>query len=192
MNESKQGLAEMVSQKKIERRRFVRVAGLALPAAMTISARSALACTCSTVSAHASIKLAESHNSKTDVNIACNGKSPDYYKMLSDWRYVTSKDDLFNGQFPGSGLPDSATMKKVLKNIVKDAYGNPVSVSNRQRIFAAAYLNSKNGYVSTTFYTIEEDLKKMWSEGPLNAYHPVPGASWGNTEIETYLTDTWT
>ena len=163
------------AEKSVGRRRFVRGVGIAVPVALTISARSALSATCTTQSAAASIALNNSHNATGDVNQPCAGLSP---KSLSSQKNenLTGANDTFSAFFP-SGPADS--MRTVLSS--KDDFAKHI---------AAAYINSKSGKVAQKFYTVQ-NLKDMWTYGPSGAYQPVPGANWDKTKIKTYLKDTW-
>ena len=64
------------------RRRFVRAVGVAVPVALTVSARSTMAATCNVVSAHASINLTNSHNSTTDNTFGFGGPNLSMRQVL--------------------------------------------------------------------------------------------------------------
>ena len=135
----------------LRRRRFVRGVGLAVPVAMTVSAKSAMACTCTSVSANSSIKLANSHNATGDVNstVDCSGKLPSTWKNMSTFN---GKTTLFSAIF--SPVPmdlQDKNMKQMAGRGDSDTYA----------VFAAAYLNVLNGYVSNRYYTIGH-LQAMW------------------------------
>lgn len=179
MNELKT-LDDKPSQtKSTNRRRFVRGLGIAIPVALTVSARSALANTCSAVSANASIALTNSHNATGDTRLTCSGWSPDTWasKITGDYDPNNSK---FNLVF-GSG-PDAKMRQVIINN------------NDFQRHIAAAYMNlAKNKVASTsggkTVYDLD-DLKAMWN-GRDGSYQPVPGVLWGRPEIKAYLATTW-
>jgi hypothetical protein len=180
MNELKT-LNDKPSQTKgVNRRRFVRGVGIAIPVALTVSARSALANTCSAVSANASIALTNSHQATGDTGLTCSGWSPVTWagKIPDDYKPNNRK---FNIVF-GSG-PD-VTMRQVIKNGDDDF----------EKYIAAAYMNFvKNKLAVTsggeTVYDLA-DLKAMW-DGRTGTYKPVPGVSWGSEQIKLYLATTW-
>ena len=161
------------------RRRFVRGLGAAIPVTLTISARSAMAATCTTVSAQASINLANSHNSLTDVNQPCNGLSPQAWANSPDSDFG-SANVYFSSQFGGGP-------NKSMRQVLRDANATPF-----QKHIAAAYVNSVLGRVDQKFYNLDQ-LKAMWNWklGLNGSYHPVAGANWDDTNIMTYLADTW-
>ncbi len=164
------------AEKSVGRRRFVRGVGIAVPVALTISARSALSATCTTQSAAASIALNNSHNATGDVNQPCQGVAPG--SLTLD---LLGANDEFSAVFttwPADKLKKS-TVFDVLSS--KDGFAKHI---------AAAYINSKSGKVAQKFYTVQ-NLKDMWTYGPSGAYQPVPGANWDKTKIKTYLKDTW-
>lgn len=161
------------------RRRFVRGLGVALPITLTVSARSAMAATCTTVSAQASINLTNSHNSLLDVNQPCNGLSPQSWANSPDSDFGSANVN-FSSQFGGG---PNKTMRQVLRDSAATAF---------QKHIAAAYVNSVLGRVDQKFYNLDQ-LKAMWNWrlGEGGFYHPVPGANWDETHIMTYLADTW-
>jgi hypothetical protein len=179
MNELKT-LDDKPSQtKSTNRRRFVRGLGIAIPVALTVSARSALANTCSAVSANASIALTKSHNATGDTGLTCSGWSPATWKGKTVDDY-SPNNHKFNTVF--SGGPNER-MRRVIIN--EDGFNN---------LIAAAYMNFvKNKLASTlggkTVYDLA-DLQAMWN-GRNGSYQPVPGVLWGMPEIKAYLATTW-
>lgn len=167
----------------IGRRRFVRGVGIAVPVALTVQARSALACTCSTVSAHASIALGDSHKAKGDFNstVNCAGISPQSWAGLINNSYI-GRTTAFGTIFTTSDTTLAGTQMK-----------NAVSHSDEfVRVVAAAYLNLVNNKV-VGYYDLAK-LQSMW-QGRLSGFVPIPSAPtnlWYEFEIKTYLKDTWT
>lgn len=163
------------------RRRFVRGVGAVVPVTLTISAKSAMACHCTSVSANSSIKIANSHNATGDDNstIDCRGKFPATWAGLT----VTGSDTLFSTIFSPVG---TTKQNKTMKEIA--GWGN----SNRYAIFAAAYLNVLNGSVSDRYYTTAH-LQAMWPVvyNQSGSYVPTPGAQWSSSDIISYLTQTF-
>jgi hypothetical protein len=160
------------------RRRFMRGVGVAVPVSLTVSARSVMACTCSTVSAHASIALANSHNATGDVNQHCAGLSPSAWSAVSSYTGKTTKlSAVFS---PCTTTVGNLQMKDAISNsdlFVKD--------------IATAYLNLLNNKV-VGFYDLPK-LQAMW-KGRTSGFLPISGAStpvWYESEIEKYLEDTW-
>lgn len=167
------------NEKSSGRRRFVRGLGVALPVTLTVSARSAMAATCTTVSAQASIDLANSHNSLTDVNQPCAALSPATWAGREESEFGVANVN-FSSQFGGG---PNKTMRKVLRDPNATAF---------QKHIAAAYVNSVHGKVGTKFYDIDK-LKAMWNwkQGHNGFYQPLPGANWDEADIMRYLADTW-
>ncbi len=156
------------------RRRFVRGVGIAVPVSLTVSARSALAATCSTVSAHASIALTTSHTSGRDREQTWGALSPDQWDALSNsqWNNIVGRSVNFSTVFTNGA---SKTMKNVLDG------GNQGTSS--EQAFAAAYLNLNN-FQGQTCYTLDI-LKAMWA-----GTYPV-GAPLTPAQVMDYLTDSW-
>jgi hypothetical protein len=164
------------------RRRFVRGVGAAVPVALTVSARSAMACHCNAVSAHASINLTHSHNSTLDQNIALSNTLNPSALASKPVSYFTGIGA--NGNFAtyfGSG--PNLTMRNVLLP------SSGASVFAKQ--IAAAYVNFKKDPSVSKCYSLQQ-LKDMWTYGPTSTYQPVPNANWGVDQIGTYLIGTWT
>lgn len=164
------------------RRRFVRGVGAAVPVALTVSARSALACHCNAVSAHASIKLTNSHNSTQDTNIALDPNLTLSPTVLAEKNlaYFTSANA--NGVFStvfGSG--PNMSMRNVLRSS---------STTQFAKNIAAAYVNLKKDPSVIKCYSLQQ-LIDMWKYGPTASYQPVPDANWDVNQINTYLTGTW-
>lgn len=170
-----------VSPKNVTgRRRFVRGVGIAVPVALTVQARSALACTCSTVSAHASIALANSHNATGDVNVGCAGVSPQTWGNYSG--SYTGKTKNFGDVF-------SPTVSPLTNMQMKDAVKHS---DEFVRVMAAGYLNLVNDKV-VGFYDLAK-LQNMW-KGRSSGFVPIPESPtnlWYESQIKTYLIDTWT
>lgn len=166
------------------RRRFVRAVSVAVPVALTVSSRSAMATSCNVVSAHASIKLANSHNSTTDQNLLSNALTPQSLSTQSDSYFTdVGANGLFSDVF-GSG--PAMTMKALL--IEKASTGNFSSH------IAAAYVNLKRDPSGVGRCYTFQNLRDMWVYGPLVDYQPLtsdPSVKWGKPEIKEYLADTW-
>lgn len=173
---------DLVELESKSRRRLVRGAGGILPLGLMASAKSALACHCTSVSANNSIKLANSHNATTDVGAVasdCNGWSPSTWAGTT----VTQSGNVFSTVFSSVPLNlASKTMKQMAARGNSDIYA----------IFAAAYLNSMTGRVGQRFYKVS-DLKAMWpvAMSGTGVYEPVPGAKWTAADIRLFLTQTW-
>ena len=167
------------------RRRFVRAVSVAVPVALTVSSRSAMATTCNVVSAHASIKLANSHNSTTDQNLLSNAKTPQFL-LQQDATYFT--DVGANGLF--SKVFGSGPVKRMRPLLIQE-----VPQASFASFIAAAYVNlKKNPSGVGRCYTFQ-NLKDMWTYGPTGDYQPLasnPMVKWGQQQVIDYLTDTWT
>lgn len=166
------------------RRRFVRAVGVAVPVALTVSARSTMAATCNVVSAHASINLTHSHNSTTDKDLNSNARTP-LFLSQQNLNYFT--DAGANGLF--STVFGSGPVKRMRPLLIEQ-----VPSATFASYIAAAYVNLKKDPAVGLCYNFQK-LKDMWTYGPLGSYHPLPSdtsVSWGQQQIIDYLSDTWT
>lgn len=166
------------------RRRFVRAVGVAVPVALTVSARSTMAAaTCNVVSAHASINLTNSHNSITDKGLPSNAQTPAFLAQQNPAYFTSaSANGNFLNLFGFSG--PNLTMRQVLIQ-------QPGTFAS---YIAAAYVNHKKDAAVRACYSLQ-NLKDMWQLGQSNSYHPIASdtnVSWGPTEIMNFLSDTWT
>lgn len=167
------------SKKELGRRRFVRGVGLTIPVLLTIPARSALAGTCSSVSANASIALAHSHNATGDVGLSCTGKSPRVWSKAESNEFG-SANQKFREVF-GSG--PNLTMEEVIKSTDTSIFAKQI---------ATAYVNLSvgGGTIPSGVYDLKT-LKDMWTYGRGGTYQPVPGVNWAKGDIQAFLTTTW-
>ena len=175
------------------RRRFVRGVGVAIPVSLTVSARSALSATCSTVSANASIALANSHNATGDVNLSCSGVPPSGWVNqqpleTQKTQSVAARQSLngFIGLDQKFGDVFTATRPLKLSKMSKAVNDQDEFV----RYIAAAYLNLVNNKVIGVYS--ETQLKAMWA-GRFHGYNPSPGSTviWYEQDIKAYLASTW-
>lgn len=175
---------------KQSRRHFVRNAGLIVPVILTVGSRSALAATCLSPSASASINLTNSRPDRPGGGI-CTGRGPSYWKSNPNYNPATPNDGvtglmntLFGSVFAG-GL--AGTMRDVC---ALTGTGNFAALGGK---LAAAWLNLKTGLVSANILS-EQDLQAMWA-GRFGTYEPIAGAStitWGEAQIIAYLQTTMT
>jgi len=166
------------------RRKFVRAIGVAVPVTLTISARSALAGTCTTVSAAASIALANSHNATGDVGLTpCAGLAPSVWVNQP----VTDLGIFGNQRFVDVLL--SGTTLKMKQILISDTSNS--QATDIVKHLAAAYVNLQLGKVAAITYSVT-NLQDMWGAvNTLSPYHPVPGVNWYEGEIMAYLATTW-
>jgi len=164
------------------RRKFVRAIGVAVPVTLTISARSALAGTCTTVSAAASIALANSHNATGDVGLTpCVGLAPSALAALTPSSFGVANVG-FSTIFVSGPV---FRMRAVLRS------SDPATVTDFMKHLAAAYVNLQLGKVPAGTYSVK-NLQDMWDAVKmLSPYHPVSGVDWYETEIKAYLATTW-
>ncbi|MDP3537348.1 MAG: hypothetical protein Q8S26_01445 [Azonexus sp.] len=185
------GVASNETTKAFPRRRFVRGIGVAVPIALSVSAKSALACHCTSVSANSSIKLANSHNATADVNstVGCAGWSPLTWKTQAANNYP-ELNAVFSSKFPNS-ITGSLTMLGVLQSTNSS---NP-AIQRRYKVFAAAYLNIFYNKVDQRYYKVT-DMQDMWPAVENGGeYAPVPntpvGKGWSKQDILDYFIRTW-
>ncbi len=165
------------------RRRFVRAVGVAVPVALTVTARSTMAATCNVVSAHASINLTNSHNSTTDVGITNNAQTP-IYLAAQNPAYFTGVNRNFLTTF-GFGGPNLSMRQVLIQQVPTSTFASYI---------AAAYVNLGKEPAIGVCYTLQ-NLKDMWQYGPSGTYHPVASdttVNWNQLQIIDYLIDTWT
>jgi hypothetical protein len=165
------------------RRRFVRTVGIAVPVALTVSARSTMAATCNVVSAHASINLTNSHNSTSDVGIPNNAQTPaDLAKQNA--AYFTGANGNFLNIF-GFGGPNLPMRQVLIQQVPSATFASYI---------AAAYVNLRKEPAIGVCYTLQ-NLKDMWQFGPFGTFHPLASntmVNWDQQKIIDYLIDTWT
>lgn len=160
------------------RRRFVREVGVIAPLILTVGSRSALARSCLSPSASASISLLNSRPDRLADGV-CNGRTPGYWRNDSNFRLADTTQ--FNSIFPGGF---ALSMRKVT------ALGGNGNFEALARHLAAAWCNRASGLVSPTILDFD-DLVRMWA-GRTGSYTPIPGGSvmWGEAQIVDYLTST--
>ena len=177
---------------KLKRRRFVQGVGIVVPTILTAGSRSALAQTCLSPSASASIN----HTShKPPDGGTCSGRSPGYWSggklnpnntpaIYNDGNsadLAIAQNNKFESKFFGGPL---GTMMEVAALKGHDIFAAHI---------AAAWCNWKSLKVPSTILD-EEDIIKMWSLGLFGSYQPVGGSNtvlWGKDQIQSYLTTTW-
>lgn len=162
------------------RRRFIRGAGAVIPVVLTVNARSALAATCLSPSASASIDLLHSRPNRTQES--CSGRTPGYWKEAwkthpTEWGLSGGEGVLFSSVF-GSGY-DGKALKEVMD---LKGYEDPYELGAH---LCAAYLNYKMGWVPTSVLDLS-DLIAMWN-GRNTGYSPISGVVWYGADIVTYL-----
>ena len=165
------------------RRRFVRAVGVAVPVALTVSARSTMAATCNVVSAHASINLTKSHNSTTDIGINNNAQTPQFLSQ-QNVAYFTGVNRNFLNTF-GFGGPNLSMRQVLIQQVPTSTFASYI---------AAAYVNLGKEPAIGVCYTLQ-NLKDMWQYGPSGTFHPLASdttVNWSQQQIIDYLIDTWT
>ena len=174
------------------RRRFVRGVSIAIPVSLTVSARSALSATCSTVSANASIALANSHNATGDVNQTCSGTPPEGW-VVQEPTGTQKKTQPALQQSPSGFIRLDQKFGAVFTtNLPLKNSKMSEAVKNQDefvRYIAAAYLNLVNNKV--TGYDLPQ-LQAMWA-GRYRGFSPLPGSTviWYEQDIKKYLAGTW-
>lgn len=159
------------------RRRFMCGAGAIVPVVLTVGSRSALATTCLSPSASASINLLHSRQDRADDG-RCAGRSPGYWK-----NHVSQiSGQLFNGIFPGESAYADKTMKQVV------AVGGNQNYAELARHLAAAWCNLISGKVAQTVLSLS-DLQAMWTARSIG-YSPTPGVTWSDAQMADYLKTT--
>jgi hypothetical protein len=175
-----------IASKTRGRRRFVRGVGLLAPVVLTMAPRSALANTCLSPSAQASIAL---DNSRPDrERSACFGLSPGFWKNAAKdnhpnhnlWVASGAEGKYFSSVFfDTSGFPG-----KTLKDVLN--LGGNGSFEALGRHLCAAWCNLQTGKVPPSILSLDT-LRKMWA-GRNGNYEPVPGVFWNATQIVDYIT----
>jgi hypothetical protein len=168
------------------RRRFVRGVGIATPVILTVASRSALARTCLSPSAQASIALDISRPDR--FKSECYGLSPMSWKNATfpqdsnhgSWTASGAEGKYFSAIF-GSGFPDK-TLKQVLRGLSED----PGTLGAH---LCAAWCNLQTGKVPSTVLSLQT-MKAMW-DGRTASYQPVPGVFWGASQIVEYIKTTF-
>ena len=176
-----------MSSKVAGRRRFVRGVGIATPVILTVASRSALAATCLSPSAQASIAL---DNSRLDRQrgAGCFGKGPEFWKDASNeksahhghWKGCGAEHKTFSSCF---GAHDGFHGKKKLKEVL--ASQGPDDPFGLGAHLCAAWCNLHTGRVPASVLSLET-MKRMWA-GRNGSYQPVPGVLWGARDSVEYI-----
>ena len=178
---SEQHEAPANSSQKTGRRRFVQGMGVLLPTILTTGTRSALACSCLSPSASASINLLHSRPDRPHDG-SCAGRTPGYWVNAAKthsqvWNLVGAKNTLFGSIYPG-GFPGKTLKEVMAMNGTQDPYQLGAHL-------AAAWCNWKMGWVSSSVVNLS-DLQAMWA-GRTAGYVPVSGVTWYSEDIVEYL-----
>ncbi|MBN8461854.1 MAG: hypothetical protein J0M01_03430 [Dechloromonas sp.] len=184
-NQVGSGQAGMDS-KSAGRRRFVRGVGIATPVILTVASRSALASTCLSPSAQASIALDRSRPDRRRGS-ECFGKRPDFWKEASNeksahhghWKGCGAEDRYFSACFSASDGFNGKTLKDVLASKGQD---DPFKLGSH---LCAAWCNLQTGKVPASVLSLET-MKSMWA-GRNGNYQPVAGVFWGAPQIVEYI-----
>jgi len=175
-----------MNSKAAGRRRFVRGVGIATPVILTVASRSALAATCLSCSAQASIAL---DNSRPDRGrgSGCSGRGPEFWKAASTsnstqhgtWQGCGAEGKYFSTCFSArDGFPGK-TLKDVLASQgVNDPHGLGAHL-------CAAWCNLQMGSVPASVLSLDT-MKRMWAERNVG-FQPVPGVSWSALQIVEYI-----
>lgn len=167
----------------VHRRRFVRGVGILVPAALTITSRSASAAGCLSASASASINLANSRPDRSSGSCA-NGKSPGYWQNAATTHNDTTArsrlfSDIFVGGFANKSMEDVINLTG---NQDPQQFGGHL---------AAAWCNFFKGYVDASVISLLT-LQAMWA-GRNAGFNPIPGNTavvWNQAQMVTYLKTT--
>jgi hypothetical protein len=186
INQCEQSKASADLNGSTGRRRFVRGVAAVVPVVLTAGSRSALAATCLSPSASASIHLLNSRPGRAGDGI-CSGRTPGYW--MNAWKTHTTasgqcgeKTIKFGDIFAG-GFPDK-TLQQVM---ALDGSADPYQLGAH---LAAAWCNWKMGWVSRSVLDLG-DLQAMWNRRT-SGYTPIAGVTWYAQDIVTYLKTTQT
>ncbi len=178
-----QSASASAQEPSIHRRRFVRGVGVLVPAALTITSRSASAAGCLSASASASINLANSRPNRV-ADGTCSGKSPGYWNNAAkNFNDLTARNNqfssIFSGGFVGKSMEDVTNL-----NGTQD----PQQLGGH---LAAAWCNFNKGFVDPKIISLDT-LKAMWA-GRNGTFQPIPGntsVTWTAAQIVTFLKTT--
>ena len=175
-----------MNSKAAGRRRFVRGVGIATPVILTVASRSALAATCLSPSAQASIAL---DNSRPDRRRGseCFGKGPEF------WKEASNEKSSYHGNWKGCGADgryfsacfaahDGFHGKKLKEVLASQGHEDPAKLG---AYLSAAWCNLNTGKVPASVLSLET-MKKMWA-GRNGSYQPVPGVFWSAPQIVEYI-----
>jgi hypothetical protein len=162
------------------RRRFVRGVAAIVPVVLTAGSRSALATTCLSPSASASISLLNSRPNREGGQ--CSGKSPGYWYNAAD-NHNDKLARLTQFDVIGSGFSGKTIEYVIGLNGTGD-------VSQFGAHIGAAYCNLIRGWVTVVSL---QTLQEMWRSRDLG-YYPVSGSTavvWGKEQVKSYLVSTF-
>ena len=170
------------------RRRFVRGVGIATPVILTVASRSALARTCLSPSAQASVALDSSRPDR--LRSECFGLSPGYWKNAAEpqhpnhgsWIASSAEGKYFSVIFGASGFPG-----KTLREVLRLKGSEDPSMLGAH--LCAAWCNLQTGKTPSVILSLQT-MKAMW-DGRTGSYQPVPGAFWGAPQIVEFIKTTF-
>lgn len=170
-----------MDSKSAGRRRFVRGVGIATPVILTVASRSALAGTCLSPSAVASINIVHSRPDRQGYD--CFGKGPEFWKEASNeksghhghWKACGAEDRYFSACFSAH---DGFHRKKLKEVLASQGHEDPTKLG---AYLCAAWCNLHTGKVPPSVLSLET-MKRMWA-GRNGSYQPVPGQFWGAPQI---------
>jgi hypothetical protein len=135
------------------------------------------------VSASAALSSGLDSNKADDKTLACQGRSPGYWKNHDGW--PVSTDTLFRSVFTCSGKNDGTYGSATLLALVQ---GCEFDKHNLGKHLVTTYLNVKKGWIG---YIAERTLVQMWSElQSTGHYQPAKGVFWDAETTKKYLEST--
>lgn len=159
------------------RRKFVRGVGLALPVTLTVAARSALAGTCFSVSANASLSMVNASRVDRTSDLVCSGKSPATWAGIAASGYPGGNPPFSNIFVGGS----TQSMRQVIRDPDRTSF---------EKYMAAAWCNYAVPLVSDQALSLDQ-LTRMWAGRVAGNFEPVPGVMWDMAKMMAFLETTW-
>lgn len=163
-------------------RRRLAKAGLGAAGVLWTTRSHALDFSC--VSASAALSSGLSSNNADDELLACEGRSPGYWKNHGGWPVPTTTlfGDVYSCSAATAGTYGSATLMSLLDKCDFDK-------SNLGMHMTAAYLNVKSGKIG---FLSERTLVQMWRELQNSGhYEPARGVFWDVETTKKYLESTY-
>lgn len=163
-------------------RRRLAKAGLGAAGVLWTAQSHAIDFTC--VSASAALSGGLDSNKVDSGSVACEGRSPGFWKNHSGWPVPNSMlfSSVFSCPEPLSSTYGSATLLAMVE-------GCDFDKQNIGKHLTAAYLNVKSGKIG---FLSERTLLQMWNELRTSGhYQPVRGVFWDVDKTKEYLEGTY-
>lgn len=187
------GEPQAISQRGLARRRFSKAGLGASGVILTLVSQPGMATEqlmCTTASA----AVSNMPNSHQHAQVACNGRSPGYWKNHKSQWYGANINpaakfgDIFKAHGLGAQLAPLTMLEVLDPPKIYKMHGGDLDKDNVARHIIAALLNARSGRVAQL---PESKVYEIWNEYSRSGfYSPRPKTDWNGEQIVEYLTST--